>query len=87
MFGVKPSESNAPLHIINGGMDYDYLWRFREAHKDSDFDSDLVCYTFAVADGLHVAQAAPSQAPRGPSPAGALCLVLRAPAAPDWRVE
>ena len=58
MIGVKPSESNAAMHIIGGGIDHDYLCRFTRAHEDSDFDGVLVGYTSASADGLHVAQAA-----------------------------
>ena len=58
MIGVKPSESNAAMHIIGGGIDHDYLCRFTKAHEDSDFDGVLVGYTSGSADGLHVAQAA-----------------------------
>ena len=58
MFGVKPSESNAALHIIGGGIDRDYLCDFAMAHENSDFDGVLVGYTSASADGLHVGQAA-----------------------------
>ena len=58
MIGVKPSESNAAMHIIGGGIDHDYLCNFTMAHENSDFDGVLVGYTSASADGLHVAQAA-----------------------------
>ncbi len=58
MIGVKPSEQNAAVHIIGGGIDHDYLCRFTQAHENSDFDGVLVGYTSGSADGLHVAQAA-----------------------------
>ena len=58
MIGVKPSESNAAMHIIGGGVDLDYLCNFTKAHEDADFDGVLVGYTSGAADGLHVAQAA-----------------------------
>ena len=71
MIGVKPSESNAAMHIIGGGIDLDYLCQFTKAHEDAGFDGVLVGYTSAAADGLHVAQAAaacsrPHQVPHRP---------------------
>ena len=58
MIGVKPSEDNAAVHIIGGGISREYLCEFTRAHEDSDFDGVLVGYTSGAADGLHVAQAA-----------------------------
>ena len=58
MIGVKPSEDNAAVHIIGGGISTDYLCDFTRAHEDAGFDQVLVGYTSAAADGLHVAQAA-----------------------------
>ena len=58
MIGVKPSEKDAAVSIIGGGVDRDYLCEFTRAHEDSGFDQVLVGYTSAAADGLHVAQAA-----------------------------
>ena len=50
MIGVKPSESNAAMHIIGGGIDHDYLCSFTMAHENSDFDGVLVGYTSASTD-------------------------------------
>lgn len=58
MIGVKPSEDNAAVHIIGGGISTDYLCDFTRAHEEAGFDQVLVGYTSAAADGLHVAQAA-----------------------------
>lgn len=58
MIGVKPSEENAAVHIIGGGISREYLCDFTRAHEAAGFDQVLVGYTSAAADGLHVAQAA-----------------------------
>ena len=58
MIGVKPSEENAAVHIIGGGISHEYLCDFTRAHEEAGFDQVLVGYTSAAADGLHVAQAA-----------------------------
>lgn len=58
MIGVKPSEENAAVHIIGGGISREYLCDFTRAHEEAGFDQVLVGYTSAAADGLHVAQAA-----------------------------
>ena len=58
MIGVKPSEDNAAVHIIGGGISREYLCEFTRAHEEAGFDQVLVGYTSSAADGLHVAQAA-----------------------------
>ncbi|MGB6117835.1 MAG: LLM class flavin-dependent oxidoreductase [Mesorhizobium sp.] len=54
MIGVTPPAGSS-LHIIRGSMSKEYLTEFVRAHEDSGFDSVLVGYYAASAEGFNVA--------------------------------
>ncbi|OWT61707.1 alkanesulfonate monooxygenase [Candidimonas nitroreducens] len=55
MIGVEPPSTSA-LHIIAGGnISPDYVTEFSRAHEDAGFDSVLVGYNTASAEGFNVA--------------------------------
>jgi len=60
MIGVTPPAGTS-LHVIRGAMSRDYLVEFTRAHEDSGFDSVLVGYYAASAEGFNVALYAATQ--------------------------
>lgn len=54
MIGVTPPAGTS-LHVIRGAMSREYLTEFTRAHEESGFDSVLVGYYAASAEGFNVA--------------------------------
>src|SRR5436190_15339458 len=55
MIGVTPPQSDATLHVIEGGLSASYLTAFARAHDQAGFDLALVGYSSSSAEGFLVA--------------------------------
>ncbi len=55
MIGVSPPQSNATLHIIEGGLSPSYVADAARAHEASGFDLVLVGYSSSSAEGFLIA--------------------------------
>ena len=64
MIGVTPPQSDATLHIIEGGLSPAYVTEAARAHEASEFDLVLVGYTSSSAEGFLVALHAAGQTER-----------------------
>jgi alkanesulfonate monooxygenase len=64
MIGVTPPQSDATLHVIEGGLSPSYLTAFARAHDEAGFDLALVGYSSSSAEGFLVALHAASQTRR-----------------------
>src|SRR6516164_3816718 len=61
MIGVTPPDTEATLHVIEGGLSSSYLVQIACAHDDAGFDLALVGYTSSSAEGFLVALYAAAQ--------------------------
>jgi alkanesulfonate monooxygenase len=55
MIGVTPPQSDATLHIIEGGLSPNYVTEAARAHEAAGFDMVLVGYSSSSAEGFLVA--------------------------------
>ncbi len=57
MIGVQPSgeAKGAHVSVIGGGIDKNYVKTFAQTHEQAGFDSVLIGYTSASADGFSIA--------------------------------
>jgi alkanesulfonate monooxygenase len=64
MIGVAPPQSDATLHVIEGGLSPGYVTEAARAHEASGFDLVLVGYSSSSAEGFLVALHAAAQTKR-----------------------
>jgi alkanesulfonate monooxygenase len=64
MIGVTPPQSDATLHVIEGGLSPGYVTEAARAHEASGFDLVLVGYSSSSAEGFLVALHAAAQTQR-----------------------
>ncbi len=64
MIGVTPPQSDATLHVIEGGLSPHYVVEAARAHEASGFDLVLVGYSSSSAEGFLVAQHAAAHTER-----------------------
>jgi len=64
MIGVAPPQSDATLHVIEGGLSPGYVTEAARAHEASGFDLVLVGYSSSSAEGFLVALHAAAQTER-----------------------
>src|SRR5579863_1448865 len=64
MIGVTPPNSDATLHVIEGGLSPNYVVEAARAHEASGFDLVLVGYSSSSAEGFLVAQHAAARTER-----------------------